>query len=149
MCLKCFSVMLLPKKALGPKNWLCFSLHARVLQNSLRLLFIFEIPHSYFFPGKWLVFQLTFNKYLYFFVIFFYLNHRALDVLLWVKGTSRSLVSCLEIYSKCMSCEENPEVQKRKRKTVVQFDLVRRKWGRTIHLSMLHIFWSKIIGLNT
>ena len=44
-----------------------------------------------------------------------------------VKGTSRSLGSSLETYPKCEACKEKPDVQRRKRKTVVQNDLGKKK----------------------
>ena len=44
-----------------------------------------------------------------------------------VKGTSRSLGNSTENYPKCESCKEKPDVQRRKRKTVVQSDLGKKK----------------------
>ena len=44
-----------------------------------------------------------------------------------VRGTSRSLGSSPETYPKCESCKEKPEVQRRKRKAVLNSDLLKKK----------------------
>ena len=54
-------------------------------------------------------------------------NYPKIFIYCGVKGTSRSLGNSVENYPKCEACEEKPDIQRRKRKTVVQTDLGNKK----------------------
>ena len=54
-------------------------------------------------------------------------NYPKICIYCGVKGTSRSLGNSAETYPKCEACKEKPDVQRRKRKTIVQTDLGNKK----------------------
>ena len=64
-----------------------------------------------------------------------------------VTGTYRSLGKSLENYPCCKSCKEKPEVQRKKRKTMIQSDFVKKKKkrGRTLNSLMLNTYILKSI----